>query len=248
MFGIESANIVGYSEFSLTRANQFITTSFKNIGSAAIDLTQIKVVGYTGAIQDKASVQFIDGTGNTAKDTSGKSKAYFWRDADGSHGKWVRKDGRNIIDVVAGEATFGTGDALWWQKSVDGLSLKFSGEVIQAETEVSLPLANQAVGNMMALPVDLTTISVAGYTGSTTDKVSAQVIDGSGNTAKDASGKSKAYFWRGSSDSGKWVRKDGRNIIDVAVGELVLNPGESLWVQNNDTSVGYKLVFPAPAL
>ena len=233
----------------MTSANQFVTTSFKNIGSEVVDLTDIKVVGYTGASSDKASVQFIDASGNTAKDGAGKSKSYFWRDADGSSGKWVKKDGRNIIDVVPGEATLGVGDALWWQKYVDGLSLQFAGEVVQVDTDVMLPLANQAVGNMMAVPVDLTTIKVGGYTGASSDKVSVQVIDGSGNTAKDGAGKSMSYFWRDSNgSSGKWVKKDGRNIIDVAAEEVVLNPGDGIWVQNYETATAYKLIFPAPAL
>lgn len=233
----------------MTKANQFVTSSFKNVGNEALDLTQIKVVGYTGASQDKASVQFIDGAGNVAKGSDGKSKVYYWRDADGSNGKWVKKDGRSIIDVVVGEATLGAGEALWWQKNADGLSLQFAGEVIQSNTEVALPLANQAVGNMMATSVDLTTIKVSGYTGATSDKVSVQVIDGSGNVDKDANGKSMVYYWRDATGSnGKWIKKDGRNIVDVMAGEITLNPGEGIWVQNNETATAYKLVFPAPSL
>ena len=242
-------NAIGYSQYELTKASQFVTMSFKNIGSEVIDLTKIKVVGYTGASTDKASVQFIDAVGNVAKDSSGKSKVYYWRDADGSSGKWVKKDGRNIIDVASGEATLGVGEALWWQKNADGLSLQFAGEVIQVSTEVALPLASQAVGNMMAVAVDLSTITVGGYTGATTDKVSLQVLDGVGNVAKDQNGKSMVYYWRDADgSSGKWVKKDGRNIIDLAKNEVVLNPGDGVWVQNNDTATAYKLVFPAPTL
>lgn len=230
---------VGYSQYALTKANQFVTSSFKNVGDTALDLTQIKVVGYTEASTDQVSVQYID-AGNTATDDSGKYKAYFWRDADGTNGKWIKKDGRKIIDVAAGEAVIGVGDALWCQKEYDGLSLQFSGEVIQAETTVALPLANQAVGNMMAVAVDLTAIKVKGYTGATTDKVS---------TATDDAGKYKAYFWRDTDGAtGKWVKKDGRKIIDVSAGEVVLNPGDSLWVQNEETATAYKLEFPAPTL
>lgn len=240
---------MGYSQYALTKANQFVTSSFKNVGDTALDLTQIKVVGYTGAIQDKATVQFIDSVGNTVKDENGKSMMFYWRDADGASGKWIKKDGRSIVDVAAGEATFGTGDALWWQKEVDGLSLQFAGEVILSETEVSIPLANQAVGNMMALAVDLTTIKVSGYTGSTSDKVTVQIIDEMGNTEKDASGKSKMFYWRDADGAnGKWIKKDGRSIVDVAAGEIVLNPGDGMWVQNNETTTAYKLVFPAPTL
>ena len=102
---------------------------------------------------------------------------------------------------------------------------------------------------MMAVPVDLTKIKVAGYAGATTDKVSAQIIDGAGNTAKDEAGKSMAYFWRDADgSSGKWIKKDGRNIIDVSLGDVVLNPGDGIWVQNKETATSYKLVFPAPAL
>ena len=241
--------VVGYQEYALTKANLFVTSSFKNVGGTALDLTQIKVVGYTGASSDKASVQFIDGAGNVAKDSNGKSMVYYWRDADGSNGKWVKKDGRNIIDVTVGEATLGAGEALWWQKNTDGLSLQFSGEAIQDKTEVALPLANQAVGNMMAVPVDLIAINVVGYTGSTSDKVSVQIIDGSGNVAKDANGKSMVYYWRDASGtSGKWIKKDGRNIIDVVADEVVLNPGDGIWVQNNDLTTSYKLEFLAPTL
>ena len=174
---------------------------------------------------------------------------FYWRDADGTSGKWVKKDGRTIIDVAPGEATFQTGDALWWQKEIDGLALQFAGEVIQDKTEVALPLANQAVGNMMATPVDLTAIKVSGYTGASSDKVTVQIIDEMGNTEKDASGKSKMFYWRDSDGTnGNWIKKDGRTIIPVAVGDIVLNPGEGIWVQNNETATAYKLVFPAPAL
>ena len=246
---MESANIVGYSQYALTKANQFVTSSFKNVGDTALDLTQIKVVGYTGANNDKVSVQFIDSAGNTAKDGSDKAKWYYWQDADGSNGKWVKKDGRKVIDVVAGEAILGVGDALWWQKKEDGLSLQFAGEVIQGETEVSLPLANQAVGNMMAVAVDLTTIKVGGYAGASTDKVTIQIIDAAGNTAKDSSGKAMWYYWQDADgSSGKWVKKDGRKVIDVVADEVVLNPGDGIWVSNKETTTAYTLKFPAISL
>ena len=248
-FGLESANVVGYSQYALTKANQFVTSSFKNVGDTAIDLTQIKVVGYTGAISDKASVQFIDSAGNVAKDDSGKSKVYYWRDADGSSGKWVKKEGRVITDIALGEASIDAGEALWWQKSVEGLSLQFSGEVIRSQVEVALPLANQAVGNMMAVAIDLTAIKVGGYTDATSDKVTVQVIDAAGNVAKDANDKSMVYYWRDADgSSGKWVKKDGRKIIDLVADEVVLQPGDGVWVQNNATATPYRLVFPAPAL
>ena len=241
--------MVGYSQYALTKANQFVASSFKNVGDTAIDLTQIKVVGYTGACTDVASVQVIDATGNTAMDSEGKMKLYYWRDVDGSSGKWVKKDGRKILDVAEGEVTFGIGDALWWQKESDGLSLQFAGEVIQTKTEVALPLANQAVGNMMAVAIDLTAIKVDGYIGSSSDDVSVQVIDSTGNTATDSEGKMKLYYWRDADgSSGKWVKKDGRKIIDLVAEEVVLQPGDGVWVQNNATATPYKLVFPAPAL
>lgn len=102
---------------------------------------------------------------------------------------------------------------------------------------------------MMAVAVDLSAITVGGYTGVTTDKVSLQVLDGVGNVAKDTNGKSMVYYWRDADGSnGKWVKKDGRNIIDLAKEEVVLNPGDGVWVQNNDTATPYKLVFPAPTL
>ena len=102
---------------------------------------------------------------------------------------------------------------------------------------------------MMAVAVDLKAIKVAGYTGATTDKVTVQVIDAAGNTAKDANNKYMVYYWRDADgSSGKWVKKDGRTIIDLPTEAVVLNPGDGLWVQNYDTSTGYKLVFPAPSL
>ena len=118
------SSIVGYSQYALTKANQFVTTSFKNIGSEVIDLTTVKVVGYTGASTDKASVQFIDAAGNTAKDANDKYKAYFWRDADGASGKWVKKDGRNIIDVAAEEVVLNPGDGLWVQNEETATAYK----------------------------------------------------------------------------------------------------------------------------
>ena len=174
---------------------------------------------------------------------------YYWRDADGSSGKWVKKEGRVITDIALGEASIDAGEALWWQKSVEGLSLQFSGEVIRSQVEVALPLANQAVGNMMAVAIDLTAIKVGGYTDDTSDKVTVQVIDAAGNVAKDANDKSMVYYWRDADgSSGKWVKKDGRKIIDLVADEVVLQPGDGVWVQNNATATPYRLVFPAPAL
>jgi hypothetical protein len=246
---VESSNIVGYSQYALTKANQFVTSSFKNVGNTALDLTQIKVVGYTGASIDKVSVQFIDAAGNTAKDSSDKAMWYYWQDSDGANGKWVKKDGRKVTDVAVGEAVLGIGDALWWQKKEDGLGLQFSGEVIQAQTSVSLPSANQAVGNMMAVPVDLTSIKVGGYSGASTDKVTIQIIDAAGNTAKDSSDKAMWYYWQDSDGvSGKWVKKDGRKVTDVVADEVILNPGDGIWVSNKETTTAYTLVFPATTL
>ena len=57
------------------------------------------------------------------------------------------------------------------------------------------------------------------------------------------------YYWRDADGaSGKWVKKDGRKIIDVTANEVVLNPGDGVWVQNEETATAYKLVFPAPTL
>lgn len=170
-----------------------MSVSFKNVGSEDIDLTSIKVVGYTGASTDKATIQIIDASGNTATYEDGKPKTYYWRDADGSTGKWIRKSGRTNIDINPNDVKLAIGDAVWCQKYADGLSFQFAGEVIQTKTEVALTQANQAVGNMMALPVDLTEIKVEGYTGATTDKVTLQIIDASGNTATYADGKPKTY-------------------------------------------------------
>jgi hypothetical protein len=115
---LASANIVGYSQYALTKANQFVTSSFKNVGDTALDLTQIKVVGYTGASTDMASVQVIDAAGNTATDASGKMMLYYWRDADGANGKWIKKDGRNIIAVAAGEVVLKPGEGIWVQNNM----------------------------------------------------------------------------------------------------------------------------------
>jgi len=101
----------------------------------------------------------------------------------------------------------------------------------------------------MAVPMDLTSIKVGGYTGATTDEVSVQVIDATGNVEIDSTDKAKVYYWRDADGSnGKWVKKDGRKITDLSAEEVVLNPGDGIWVQNYATSTPYKLMFAAPTL
>ena len=57
------------------------------------------------------------------------------------------------------------------------------------------------------------------------------------------------YYWQDADgSSGKWVKKDGRKVIDVVADEVVLNPGDGIWVSNKETTTAYTLKFPAISL
>lgn len=91
------------------------------------------------------------------------------------------------------------------------------------------------VGNNTPIRVDLTSIYVSGYEGDNGDEVYAQTLDPLGIGGVN-------YAWYDIEEDGLygWYNTDTG---DAAVkGELVLEPGEALWV--NSTSDAYSLILP----
>ena len=126
---ISSANIVGYSGFTLRSGSIMVSPAFLNVGGSSITrLTDIKPTGYenlaywkTGkgnGFNDKITVAVLAKDGATADDpkVEGKKLIWAWKHAKGfaNPGYWVRLgESTAITPGSADDYQFKLGEAVW---------------------------------------------------------------------------------------------------------------------------------------
>ena len=203
--------------------------TFKAVGGSGYDLTKIAVEG-------------ADGTGDVCAQTI--SAAGEW---DGEY-YFLTMDGMGVDDgwykdVLGGEAVeedevvLPAGGALFVDSQNNDLTLKVAGEVPSGDLDLDVPAGSSQVGNALPADVDLTAITVTGADG--TGDVCAQSISAAGEWDGE-------YYYLtidGMGVDDGWY-KDVLGGEAVEVGDVVLAPGEALFIdsQNND------LVFTLPAV
>ena len=224
---VESANVVGYASGELRYGFKGVGAQFAAVSGTAIDLTDIKVTGYDEATEGEVSVQVLDAYGKS-------TMIYSYYDVPGELTGWL-DSGDNLIE--AGTVTLASGDALWVDAPSEAYNLQTAGQVPTTGIAVGLRYGFKLVSNSTPVSVDLTDIDVSGYDEVTEGEVSVQVLDAYGKSAMiysyyDVPG--ELTGWLDSSDN------------EVAVGDLVIAPGEALWVDAPSTS--YSLIFPGVTL
>ncbi len=194
----------------------------------SVDLTSIKVAGYTGECMDTVYVQVLNYLGQT-------TATYYWQDDNGGGDfdpGWYDED---YAPIAAGEVFIDAGTALWTSGD-DGIYLTYSGQVLTAATAVPLRFGYTPVANPNAVAVDLTDILVTGYTGECMDTVNIQVLNYLGQTTA-------TYYWQDDNGGGDfdpgWYDEDYAPIEEDTV---IIQPGDGLWVAGDD---GLEVVFPS---
>ena len=233
VFGLESANVVGFQDKGVRAGYTMTGSSFVSVGAtgAKIDLTEIKVSGYEGENMEVVVLQTLDYLGN-AVDT------YCWMDDNGGGdfpAGWYNGD----YEAIEPETVFIDAGTALWTAGDDGLSLTYAGQVWTDRVSIPLRVGYKAVSNPGAAEVDLTNILVDGYEGENMEVVVIQTLDYLGNAVD-------TYCWMDDNGGGDfepgWYNGDYEPIEENSV---FIQPGDGLWVAGDD---GLTLEFPAISL
>ena len=218
MNALESANVVGYQEVEAPTGDSMRCPTFQTVGGAGYDLTKITVTG--GGGYGDVCAQIISSAGLWVGE-------YYWLTLAGMgvEDGWY-KDSVGIEAVAEGEVILDQGQALYVHSDSDDLQLKVSGEVPAGDVGLTFVAGDGMLGNATPVEADLTDITVTG--GGGYGDVSAQAISAAGVWVGE-------YYWltlAGMGVDDGWY-KDSVGIEAVAADEVVLAPGEALYLHSD---------------
>ena len=225
------AIVVGYAPAELQDGGITAGTCFIPISGGKVDLTEMKVTGYTGETKGEVYVQTLNEFGhNTAN--------YYWYDYTNKKGKkivaWLDEDDAQI---EKGIVEFQAGEGLWATSDGDGFGFQSSGQVPTSKIVVELQDGGLSVANPTPVSVDLTACAITGYAGETKGEVFVQTLNEFGhNTAN--------YYWY------DYTNKKGAKVIgwldedDALIGEdtVTMDPGVGIWATSDGD--GFNFEFP----
>ena len=234
-FGLESANVVGYSETGLRSGNKGVGACFAPVaGGTSVDLQDIKVVGYEEASEEEVSAMILDAYGR-----SNVAQTYYWIDvADGDdvlYG-WYDSEGEFVEGV-----TLQMGEVFYYNAPSTDYSIQSAGQV-PTTTDISVVLreGNKHVVNPRPVAIDINDeaagVWISGYEEASEEEVSAMVLDEFGR-----SNVAQTYYWIDVADGDDvlygWYDSEGELVEGV-----MLAPGEGLYF--NAPSADYFVNFP----
>ena len=223
--------IVGYSQGELRNGFKPAGAQFVAVSGDAIDLTDIKVVGYDAEEGTEADVkiQILDAYG-MGGDT------YSFYDVPGELTAWLDGDDE---EVEAGTVVLAAGEGMWVRAPNSSFSLQTAGQVPTSGISVTLRSGYKIVVNNTPVAVDLTDIDVTGYDAEegTEADVKVQILDAYG-----MGGDTYSYY-DVPGELTAWLDGDDE---EVEVGYVVVGAGEGLWVRAPSTS--FKMVLPGVTL
>jgi len=225
---ITSQNVVGYATTGAIDGFKIMGAQFANVGTEkAIDLTDIKVTGYTGETQADLKAQLLDSAGR-----GGMTYSYY--DVPGEFTGWMDSFDNPI---EPGQVVLQPGAGFWVYAPSTDWALQTAGEVPTADIAVTLIDGFRMVVNSTPVAMDLSKVGVTGYTGETQADVKAQVLDSAGR-----GGMTYSYYdvpgeftgWMDSFDN------------PVEEGQVMLQPGAGYWVYAPSTA--WTLALPGVEL
>lgn len=197
--------------------------TFIPVSGTAVNLQDVKVVGYEGETADEVNAAVLDEYGRTVT-------TYFFADLpeDEIYG-WL-DDNEETPDVM-----IQPGDGLWIYSANTDLQLQYAGQVMTSDLSVLLIAGSKMVVNPTPVQMNLQDVQVAGYEGETADQVNAAILDEYGRTVT-------TYFFADLPDDDiyGWL-DDNEETPDV-----MIDPGAGLWVYAE--SDDFSLVLPGVKL
>ena len=229
MNALESANVVGYYDVEAPTGDSMRCPVFTTVGGAGYDLTKIKVTGGSGVGDIVAQTISSEGLWDGQ---------YYWLTEDevGCTTGWY-KDMFGDEPVAEDEVVLANGQAYFIHSDYEDLSLTCSGEVITGDVELEFQQGDGQLGNAVPAETDLADITVTG--GSGVGDIVAQAIAADGTW-------DGQYYWLTEDEVGcptGWY-KDMFGDEPVAADEVILAPGESLFVHSDYED----LTFTLPAV
>ena len=239
VFGLESANVVGYASSQLDNAGGSVLTTpqFISTSGSGVKLKDIVPVAEGYEIGDMMiDIQYVDNAGYTDVNR--------WYCYDGMGG-WYYNDGDKIFED-ASEEVINPGDGFAVGNTIGSAAvvrLQSAGQVNTSDVLVKLDDAGGSIATGNPFPVSLKlgdiTPQAEGY------EIGDMMID---IQYVDNAGYTDVNRWYCYDGMGGWYYNDGEKIFEDA-SEEVINPGDGFAVGNTIGSAAeVKLRFPAPEL
>ena len=219
--------VVGYQSAELQQYGLTAGACFVPVTGSTFDLTELKVTGYDESTEGDLQLQTLDDAGRTVA-------TYFYYDVPGELTGWLDE---NDEEVQVGDVTFQPGEGLWTYCTIDGLGLQSAGMVPTTGISVILQQYGLSVANPTPVDVDLTDTYIGGYDESTEADVQVQTLDDAGRTV------ATYFYYDVPGELTGWLDE---NDEEVAVGDVVIKPGQGLWTYS--TTDGFTFVFPGVTL
>ncbi len=223
VFGVESANIVGYASAELQEYGLTAGACFIPVSEQKFDLLDLKVTGFEEYTEADVYVQTLDEYGRTVN-------TYYYYDIPGELTGWLDGDDN---EVARGDVEFQAGEGLWMFCNADGFGIQSAGTVPQTGVAVELQQYGLSVANPTPVNVDLNDITITGFEEYTEADVYVQTLDEYGRTVN------TYYYYDIPGELTGWLDGDDN---EVERGNVVLKPGEGLWSFCN--ADGFYLNFP----
>ena len=222
---------MGYANGELRNGNKAVGAQFAAVSGSTIDLTDIQVLGYDkeDGTEGDVRVQILGPTGMGGE-------TFFYYDVPGELTAWINGDDE---EVEPGDLTLAAGEGMWVKAPSSAYSLQTAGQVPTSGIAVTLRSGNKVVVNNTPVAVDLTDIDVSGYDeeDGTEGDVRVQILGPTGM------GGETFFYYDVPGELTAWINGDDE---EVEPGDLVIGPGEGMWVRAPSTS--FIMVLPGVTL
>ena len=218
-FGLESANVVGYTATPSVAGFNFYAPTFKKIASDSTANIQDIALG-EGGTSWTDNIQVLDEGGSTL------ATYYYVTKDDGFASNGWTEDGGSLADIPLAK-----GQSVIVETAADGVMINFSGEVDVTKTEVESVAGFNFVGNNTPSSMNIQKITLGEGGTSWSDNI--QILDEGGSTIA-------TYYYVTKDDgfaSNGWT-EDGGSLADVT-----LNPGQGIIVET--ASEGVIITLPS---
>ena len=189
------------------------------------------MTGYDAEVgtEGDVNVQILDAYGKAGL-------TYFYYDVPGDFTAWLDSFD---TEVEVGDVTLAAGEGLWVNAPSDAFGLQTAGQVPTTGIAVALRYGNKVVVNSTPVDVDLTDMDVTGYDpeSGTEGDVNVQILDAYGKAGL------TYFYYDVPGDFTAWLDSFD---TEVEPGDVVVPPGEGLWV--NAPSTSYSLIIPGVTL